>query len=542
VGKRVTLSRQIPDRVVELDLHVACLVDRISGYLINGILLRRCKAGSFTYADFYSKRIRRIFPALLPVLVVTSLCGWVYYSQRHFEWIGGSMFAGCGFSANIFFQVVGENPDSSGPTRGYMEATDSSGPTNPLLHLWSLGVEEQFYIGWPVIAPAILRHKNVWTQGAMYAILFAASMAINLWLGFTGSGSAAYYLVASRFWEILIGCCLSHVENEMDISADALPPNVAELISAVGSTMVVVSLVMTTKTMVFPGWVALFPTCGTALVLFAGKGAWLNRWLYGNKLFAYIGRISYPMYLWHWPLFAYGKFISESHRSMANPAPLLAQQNGWCPCEKLECFPTGTRLGLIVSTVLLSMGTLQFVEKPLRNHRSEWTPWFLSAGGVGLFVFGLAVFLGAINSFPALEYANSEQSQVGPEYHAPAVSASLRPFNMLDDCLRHVTAASLKAPDGFGSYLQPGRVINPGREDVVLVWGDSHAAHLLPRIEYLASDPTIASVMPSVKCMVVPSVPPLPASMGKIEYWYLLLRMHCDKIIRWSSSLVFCEN
>jgi peptidoglycan/LPS O-acetylase OafA/YrhL len=499
----------------------------ISGYLISEIISRRVQAGTFSYAEFYQKRVRRIFPTMLPVLSATLVGGYFCLAQRQFEWLGGSLFAGCGFAANVFFHVAGETPDAMAIANfggGYMQAVETDGPPNPLLHLWSLGVEEQFYILWPLVVPSILRRKESHrAQAAIYLVMFVASMTIGLVYGFTGKQRPGFYLVFSRFWELLIGCFLSWTENELGYRAEHLSQNAAEITAVLGSLSIAISLAVIDHAVVWPGWAALFPTCGTAAVIFAGKQTKLNRLLYGNRVFAYTGRISYPLYLWHWPVFAYGKIISESHRSRDNPAPPLAYETGWCPCDALECFPVGTRLCLIAATVLLSMATLQFVEKPVRHHKSERTPYFLSAGVFFLFCLGIIVFTGAIKSADEAEYEASPQSVWGSAYQVPAASASQKPFNMLDECLEKVTVERLKDMKTttiaeWNRMFQDG-VINPGRDEHVLVWGDSHAVHLLPRVHYLASLDSVRERMPTVTTMVGGSVAPFPPTMGDVEYW-----------------------
>jgi peptidoglycan/LPS O-acetylase OafA/YrhL len=517
----------------------------ISGYLISSIISRRVKAKTFTYRNFYEARVRRIFPTLLVVLTATSAGGWLILAQRQFEWLGGSLFAGCGFAANVFFQIMGETPDAkaiAGFTTGYMQAVETSGPTNPLLHLWSLGVEEQFYLFWPLVVPQILRLETRRVQLKLYAGVFAASFCMSLYFSYR-SPKAAFYLVFARFWELQSGCFLSWLENEAGLGVGALlSQKAAEVTAATGIGLVLLSIVLARPAMMFPGWVAVAPVAGTALVIFAGgadaeegkeKGRTplINR-VVGNRVFAYIGTISYPLYLIHWPLFAYGKALSERQRSHGGPAPAVAVETSWCPCEDLECFPVATRILLVILSFALSAATLNLVEKPIRHHVSSHTPCCLGAGALFLFCLGGIIWSGGVLSMEENGYENSKQSDWEPQYSLPTNSSG-SPSKVLGECLERVTVERLKdrreyvlngvktsTAKEFVKMFKQDAVINPGQGDNVLVWGDSHAAHLLPRIYQLASLDGVADVMPTVTTVVGGSVPPLPQTMGDVEYFY----------------------
>ncbi|MEZ5488290.1 MAG: acyltransferase [Steroidobacteraceae bacterium] len=168
----------------------------ISGFLISGIILTRIQAGTFTFADFYARRIRRIFPALAAVLVACLLAGWLILFPVDYERLGGHVLAGAAFVSNLVLWRES----------GYF---DTSSELKPLLHLWSLGVEEQFYLIWPVLLVLAARflHRILWAIVAVALLSFAANLLL------VGShASAAFYLPITRFWELMLGSMLAYAQ------------------------------------------------------------------------------------------------------------------------------------------------------------------------------------------------------------------------------------------------------------------------------------------------------------------------------------------
>jgi peptidoglycan/LPS O-acetylase OafA/YrhL len=280
----------------------------ISGFLISGILFEQRERGSLSIAGFYARRIRRIFPALILVLATTLTIGWCVLFPQEFRSLQANILASAGFVSNI--QLWNE--------AGYF---DRAAASKPLLHLWSLGVEEQFYIVWPLLIMLVGRRK------APIALLAVASFAVNLWT-VRQAPSAAFYLPMSRFWEMLAGALLA--SSVLNTSA---------LRAWFGLGMIGAGAAFLNQDIPFPGAWALLPVVGAFLVISAGAEAWPNRVILSHRALVFIGLISYPLYLWHWPLLTFSRLIAQR-------APVLA-----------------IRLVVVALSGLLAWLTYRFVER-----------------------------------------------------------------------------------------------------------------------------------------------------------------------------------
>lgn len=282
----------------------------ISGFLITGILRDGLSDPHFRLRDFYARRIRRIFPALIAVLTCTFLASWYIMLPSEFAQIGKHVMAGAAFASNL---VLWQES-------GYFE---SSADTKPLLHLWSLGIEEQFY----AVMPLVMLFGSRFIHHPRFAVatLIAGSFAVCLWLT-SQDPTAAFYAPWSRVWELLAGGCLVSLPREAHQPAIAdtsapMPttPVGRHLFSVIGFAFVAFSIVGLDKTMLFPGAWVLFPVVGTMLVIGAGSTALVNRSLLRLAPLVWIGLISYPLYLWHWPilrlyLIAFGELLTPIER------------------------------------------------------------------------------------------------------------------------------------------------------------------------------------------------------------------------------------
>jgi peptidoglycan/LPS O-acetylase OafA/YrhL len=308
----------------------------VSGYLISKIILGELEQGNFSFMNFYSRRIRRIFPALTLVLIAVYGFGWLSLFAEEFRVLAEHIFAGASFIINIVLMRQ----------LGYF---DTAAHTKPLLHLWSLAVEEQFYLVWPLLLwwTARMRLSAFWP----ILVLCVASFAINIILLHHRS---LFFSPVTRFWELMLGSVLAFLAlNEADYSAIArlrsrrlqLAQNVSvdliDLAAWLGVVLIVVSVwfALITK---FPGWWALLPTVGTCLVIFAGPGAWLNRAVFSNAVLVGIGLISYPLYLWHWPILSFISIV----RGNSGPAAL--------------------RMAAVLAAFGLAALTYFLVERPIR--------------------------------------------------------------------------------------------------------------------------------------------------------------------------------
>jgi peptidoglycan/LPS O-acetylase OafA/YrhL len=292
----------------------------ISGFLITGVIVAE-GPGGFSFFEFYSRRIRRIFPSLIVVLFATFVIGWFELYSGEFLELGRQIVASAAFVANFLFWRES----------GYFD-TDAS--LKPLLHLWSLGVEEQFYLLWPA---AIYLG---WKRGIrpLYVVLLVAllSFALNV-VEVRHNPAAAFYSPLTRFWELMIGAALA--VEKVNFSQGAA----RHIGSVAGLAMIALSFFVIAPGDGFPGWLALLPVIGSALAIAAGPSGAANRILAWRPLVG-IGLISYPLYLWHWPLLVFARIGS------------------------LGTDPIGLRLVVILISFVLAAATFALVERPIRLH------------------------------------------------------------------------------------------------------------------------------------------------------------------------------
>ncbi|MDB5756566.1 MAG: acyltransferase [Massilia sp.] len=295
----------------------------ISGYLITSIIISHLEQGRFSILDFYSRRLRRIFPALLLVLAATIGFGWIVLLPAEFKQIGWHVAAGGTFVSNLLLWHEA----------GYF---DNAAITKPLLHLWSLGIEEQFYALWPLLLWIV--YKRRLSMLFLISLVFLLSMVSNLMTVATDA-TAAFYSPTTRFWELMSG----GIGAQMHLRSYRWPERWERLASVGGALLLVAGFLLIRPQDAFPGWWALLPVAGTFLLIMAGPSALVNRLLLRRKLAVGIGLISYPMYLWHWPLLSYAYIVNGD-----KPSFLI-------------------RAGLIALALLLAFLTYRLLELPLRT-------------------------------------------------------------------------------------------------------------------------------------------------------------------------------
>lgn len=343
----------------------------ISGYLISGILVRETEEGRFSILKFYIRRARRLFPALLTVLGATLVLAWLIMFPSEWRALGKHMAAGATFLSNGALLLEA----------GYF---DNSSDLKPLLHLWSLAVEEQFYLVWPMVIFLTTRRNTAalaWVTVTFMVLSFLSSVALT-----PRNATLAFYLPITRFWELLIGSGLAiwQARRPAVFASLATPQRagLAHSLSLLALSCLLASIVLFTQATAFPGYAAALPVVGAALSIAAGPGAMVNRWLLGSRAAVWIGLISYPLYLWHWPALALARIWSGES---AVSAPALA--------------------GLLGLSVVLAWLTYRFVEIPLRHPsrtrhagahaRNGWLALLLIGG------LGVAAWKGVIPSHSA---------------------------------------------------------------------------------------------------------------------------------------------
>ncbi len=300
----------------------------LSGYLITSIIFENLEKGSFSFLDFYSRRIKRIFPALSLVLLSCLILGWILLFADEYRQLGWHVFSGAGFFSN--FTLLGES--------GYF---DVAAERKPLLHLWSLAIEEQFYILWPVAAYFLYKLRV--NLGLMIAALVIAFFVMNVVL-VQIDPVATFYLPHTRFWELLIGSFVAYLmvfkKNQITLSS-----NILNGLSAIGLALIIFGIISLNNKMTFPGWWALLPTVGTALMIFSGENNFIGKKILSNRVLVWFGLISYPLYLWHWPLLSFLKILGDQ--------------------------PKFAKFIAIIAAVFLAWLTQKFIEKPIRYGRNS---------------------------------------------------------------------------------------------------------------------------------------------------------------------------
>lgn len=292
----------------------------ISGYLISSILMSDLRAGKFSFRTFYAHRVRRIFPALILVLATSWIAGWLILFPEEFRLLCKHIAGATVFIPNIVLWKES----------GYF---DEAADLKPLLHLWSLGVEEQFYFLWPPILLWAWRAKL--PLGKVVAVLALASFAVNL-ARVEEHGASTFFLPHTRFWELLIGVGLA-VRPLPTLAR--LPANAC---SATGIALIAAGFLWLDGAQLYPGWRAILPAMGAALLIAAGPEAAVNRIL-SQRPVVWFGLISYPLYLWHWPLFAFARIMGHGDSATLSVLGLMAIALAWLTYRFIE-YPLRHRL------------------------------------------------------------------------------------------------------------------------------------------------------------------------------------------------------
>ena len=387
----------------------------ISGFLITRIILSEAKAGTFSSLAFYARRVRRIFPALIVVLATTYLIGWIVLLPDGFALLGESTAAGVAFVSNLF-QLH---------QTGYF-APDAA--ENPLLHLWSLGIEEQFYIFWPLLLVLLVGSKY---RRLRIAAIAAASFGLSL-LIFLGLKEWSFYSPLPRAWELLAGGLLA--SSQVEGAARHSSPLRENLLSAAGLAAIIGAAAALNKESLFPGAWALLPVLGAVLIIIAPNST-VNRVLLSSRAMVAIGLISYPLYLWHWPLLSYLGIIRNG---VPNAIEIWA---------------------VVIVAFILAWLTYRFVEIPLRRQ-----PKAVPGLSLALLAVGLAGIATAANSGFALRFP--------AEIRAIAMLAPQSNDGFGDKCFLEAPGARLDA-----------NCIEQGDKPLLFLWGDSTAAALYPGLK-----------------------------------------------------------
>lgn len=394
----------------------------ISGFLITSILRQDQERGRISIARFYERRIRRIMPALLACLVLVTMVCAATLLPGDFAAYGRSLVATILFSSNFYFWRTG----------GYF---GGDADTKPLLHTWSLSVEEQFYLFFPILLMLTSRFGLGW-QRRIVAILALISFALSVGGISLNKLLPTFFLFPPRAWEMLVGSALA-----LGMHPTIRPPLVKACVSGLGLALILASVFAYDRTTPFPGLTALPPVLGTALVILAGiHGPAPFSPILGSKPLVAVGLISYSLYLWHWPVLVLSRYLAV--RDLSTLEAMLA----------------------VLASAGLAYLSWRFVEAPFRSRQMS----FRRAGSVAAVMSGGLVLIGlGVAAMAGL-----------PGRFSPAVAELNRSSGTMYQC-------QLTDYMPFGRYyacpvnLQNRRI----QEANVVVWGDSHAQMYVPAIE-----------------------------------------------------------
>jgi peptidoglycan/LPS O-acetylase OafA/YrhL len=399
----------------------------ISGYVITASVARDLEAGRFSIAAFYERRVRRIAPALCAVLLLTCLGGAFVLLPSDLVALGKSALSALLMTSNVRFW----------DEAGYF---DAAAQAKPLLHTWSLGIEEQFYLVYPVLFAWGWRRARRLLVPAV-AALAAASFAAGVWMT-AESPSTAFYLAPFRAWELLVGALLALAPLRR---LEGSP------VTAVGVAMIAASYALFDDATLFPGVAAALPTTGAALAIAgASRGAWATRLLGAGPL-VFVGKISFSLYLAHWPLIVFVEYQQG--------APLDGRQ----------------AVAIAVASVALAALSFAAIEQPFRTRRLIATRRrAFAATAVG----GLGVGLAAAILILSGGLPERLPPEVLASYTARADRWPDRPRCFIDtDGEFRLTPAKIRA----GEICAFGGAAGESSPDFV-IWGDSHAAAMAPAI------------------------------------------------------------
>lgn len=403
----------------------------ISGFLITSIIHSELKSEAFSLADFYAKRILRIYPALILVLITCLMFGHFLLLSREYESLGKHVAAGAAYISN--FVLMSES--------GYF---DTQAINKPLLHLWSLAIEEQFYLVWPMVLMVAVAKK----VRPMNVLIFIALISFSLCVGYTARlPDVVFYTTLTRSWELLIGAALALINSQSsqsvsksifgEIRVSAIGARIfPQFLSFAGLAAICFSSVYFDHTDRFPYWRALVPCVGAALIIASGPTTLVSGFL-SSKPLVYIGLVSYPLYLWHWPVLFYVRVLTSNRDTFWSIA-----------------------LAVLIS-IAAAIATYIFIEKRVRKSSAKKT--------LSLMLFGILILVGFLgygvyqkegfpNRYPLLE---QQARNVG------SFTWNEEGYNFSADCV-------VKLGQKFTQYCNLMKMDSP---PTAILIGDSTANH-----------------------------------------------------------------
>lgn len=434
----------------------------ISGFLISRIILSQCAAGRFSLAMFYARRAKRILPALLVAVSFVWIVGWFMAAPTQFRDIGGGLLGNSYFTVNFWLiRLAGVG--------GYFGADAT---VKPLLHLWSLSIEEQFYLVWSVLLLALFKLRRRLVLLVLLSV-FVASFASSVVLT-PIDPIAAFYLPWTRGWELALGALIAYREV---FWLEALPyPSrpIANIGAGLGIALMLGAFLFLNETQPFPGWLAAIPTIGSALVI-ANPHSLPGEVALGNRVAGFFGAISYPLYLWHWPLFAFARIWP----GVIPTTPVLFV---------LAC----------VAVVLAAL-TYRLIEQPVA------LPFRRRPFATALILVGLLALTGIIGrvTYDSKGFPSRFPPLVDRIFDYDANGAESQPllscFYQRDEGRYSLDEERRRAASFFEAH-HCGAILDPHKPTILIV-GDSHAAHLFNGLQALYGAKANLLTLSSVFCV-----------------------------------------
>lgn len=402
----------------------------ISGYLITGLIVDHLRRGEFSFWDFYARRTRRIYPALFVLIPAVLIAGYFLLTPGEYKDLGESAVYSSAFLANVYFLL----------NTGYF---DRQAETMPLLHLWSIGIEEQFYLIWPLTLVLVWRFVKLGRNATLIALIGVTVLLAGVCIVWTAYDmKSAFYLPFTRLWEFSLGALLLAVP---EIRRAWL----ADLLSGAGMVAMVWAAFAFNDALAYPGYYAILPCLGAAAIMAAGERSLVNRVL-SLRPNVLLGKVSYSLYLWHWPILVF--YILVVGRNIS----------------------AGEKISLVLAAVAIAFVSWHFVEQPARRRR--YRPRRLVAYGATLAASTAAVaLLVVVNAgFP---------NRLPEELRALGDHNTMMAFN----CTEKRTLPGA----GEAEHCIVGAPWASASKRAV-IWGDSHAHHLLPLLDVSAREQNLS--------------------------------------------------
>lgn len=394
----------------------------ISGYLICSHIAEELKRNEFSIMRFYDRRCRRIVPALFTMFIVVFSVSFFILLPPDMVSFCRSLVAATVFVSNIFFWR----------NASYF---DGSSEFKPLLHTWSLGVEEQFYILIPLILYVISKWFN--SKYAIWLLIFSIiSLTLSI-LGLTHATTANFYVLPTRFWELALGALVA-----LGLPKKPIPRLVREVIAWIGVVLIIYSITMLSEEAPFPGWNALFPCFGAGAIIYIGVyGHSVITGLISIRPLVFVGKISYSLYLWHWPLLALSRYYIG---------------------RELTILETST---VLITSLLCAIASWRYVEMPVRQNTHFFNTRLVFLSTSILMVMSAIAGLIGVNS-------NGYDFRY-PGFKVETISGQER-YNF--------KTCFLDANQSYTDWRGDDCFLTKNRGPSVLLWGDSFAAHYAPGI------------------------------------------------------------